>query len=80
VTVVSVNANASLFPPNGVYLTYTFTNVNVTSSQDSGISDGASANSISFTYSTYEISYSPTPSGGTTPPPVTYGGATSTSC
>jgi len=80
VTIVSVNANASLSPPNGVYLTYTFTNVNVTSSQDSGSSSASSANSISFTYSTYQISYSPTPSGGTTPPPVTYGGATSAAC
>jgi type VI protein secretion system component Hcp len=79
VTIDSVNANASLFPPNGVYLTYTFTNVNVTSSQDSG-SSSASQNSISFTYGTYQISYTPTPSGGTSPPPVTYGAATSASC
>jgi type VI protein secretion system component Hcp len=80
VTVDTVNANASLYPPNGVYLTYTFTNVNVASSQDSGSSSGSPENSISFTYGSYQISYSPAPSGGTTPPPVTYGGATSTAC
>ena len=74
VTLDSVSANPSLFPPNGVNLTYTFTNVNVTSSQDFGSSSGSSINSILFTYGTYQISYSPTPSGGTTPPPVTYSG------
>jgi type VI protein secretion system component Hcp len=80
VTVVSVNANPSLFPPNGVDLTYTFTNVTVSSSQDSGSSSAPPESAVSFTYGTYQVSDNPPPSGGSTPAPVTYGGTTSASC